>query len=488
MSWDTNTYLTANQTITLTGDVTGSGTTSILTALALNSVNGTNIALGSDTQGDIMYYNGTDWVRLAAGTSGYYLQTQGAGANPQWASATAGSSDWTQTRGTPELTYLTDTASDFVIGGNSLATAAFGIDASTALAQIGRDGLAGGLVLYNDTLTTDYTASIFANTTMTSNANFYLPADEPAGTYLLNMTSGGVIGYDTNTYLTSYTETDPIFTAHTAYDIAAGTANNSLLRWDTTAGAWTEETALTIDSSGNLSTTGTIEGLTLTNATDGFTIAGGTTPRTLTITGSDITLNQNLSTTSTPTFGGLTLSNLTPGSIVFAGAGGLISQDNTNFFWDDANNRLGLGDNTPSYQLDINGALGVTDLFRIASNGSDIMTVTDAQTTIYNPVNFASAGDVSMAYDLIMANSSLANIEFNGTGNIFTNSPSQNLNLTLSAANDGQVIVADTLLNDLDLSTTTAGNYYGSNIDVDSTGIFTTGTTNIYGVNSNVTA
>lgn len=40
---------------------------------------------GSEAQGDVLYYNGTMWTRLGAGTNGQYLQTQGAGANPQWA-------------------------------------------------------------------------------------------------------------------------------------------------------------------------------------------------------------------------------------------------------------------------------------------------------------------------------------------------------------------------------------------------------------------
>ncbi|MDR3561260.1 MAG: hypothetical protein P4N59_07470 [Negativicutes bacterium] len=42
----------------------------------------------SSAQGDILYNNGTAWTRLAAGTSGQYLQTQGASANPQWATVT----------------------------------------------------------------------------------------------------------------------------------------------------------------------------------------------------------------------------------------------------------------------------------------------------------------------------------------------------------------------------------------------------------------
>lgn len=41
-------------------------------------------SLPSGTQGDVLYHNGTDWVVLSAGTSGQFLQTQGAGANPQW--------------------------------------------------------------------------------------------------------------------------------------------------------------------------------------------------------------------------------------------------------------------------------------------------------------------------------------------------------------------------------------------------------------------
>lgn len=39
------------------------------------------------TQGDIIYHDGTDNVRLAAGTAGQVLETGGAGANPAWANA-----------------------------------------------------------------------------------------------------------------------------------------------------------------------------------------------------------------------------------------------------------------------------------------------------------------------------------------------------------------------------------------------------------------
>jgi hypothetical protein len=60
-------------------------------------------------------------------------------------------------------------------------------------------------------------------------------------------------------------------------------------------------------------TSKTINGLSLTAAADGFTIAGGTTSRTLTVTGADVALNQNLRTTDSPSFAGVTAGNLTLG-------------------------------------------------------------------------------------------------------------------------------------------------------------------------------
>jgi hypothetical protein len=47
---------------------------------------------------------------------------------------------------------------------------------------------------------------------------------------------------------------------------------------------------------------------------------------------------------------------LTTGSIGFIGASGALLQDNANFFWDDTNNRLGLGTNAPTTALDVFGS------------------------------------------------------------------------------------------------------------------------------------
>jgi hypothetical protein len=76
-----------------------------------NSVTGAKIALGSDAQGDVMYYNGSDWARLAAGTNGHFLKTQGSGANPAWAEAGGGAMNYissvTISSGVAEFTGLT---------------------------------------------------------------------------------------------------------------------------------------------------------------------------------------------------------------------------------------------------------------------------------------------------------------------------------------------------------------------------------------------
>lgn len=91
-SLDTATYLTANQTITLSGDVSGSGATSISVTLGTVAVSkgGTNIT--SYTLGDILYCSASNVLSKLAGniTSGkQFLSQTGTGtvsAAPAWAS------------------------------------------------------------------------------------------------------------------------------------------------------------------------------------------------------------------------------------------------------------------------------------------------------------------------------------------------------------------------------------------------------------------
>ena len=46
-----------------------------------------DIAAITPSRGDVLYFNGTDWARLAAGTAGRKLQTNGAGADPTWSAS-----------------------------------------------------------------------------------------------------------------------------------------------------------------------------------------------------------------------------------------------------------------------------------------------------------------------------------------------------------------------------------------------------------------
>lgn len=86
-----------NAKVNLTGDVTMSNAG--VTTIADNSVDGTDIALGSDAAGDVMYYNGTDWIRLAKGTAGQVLTVNSGATAPEWktptsSSALSGSGSW----------------------------------------------------------------------------------------------------------------------------------------------------------------------------------------------------------------------------------------------------------------------------------------------------------------------------------------------------------------------------------------------------------
>jgi hypothetical protein len=70
---------------TVAGDISlsAAGTTATFTV--------TDLTIASEAQGDILYRNATNWVRLAPGTSGQALVTSGAGANPYWGTPSVGS-------------------------------------------------------------------------------------------------------------------------------------------------------------------------------------------------------------------------------------------------------------------------------------------------------------------------------------------------------------------------------------------------------------
>lgn len=57
-----------------------------------------------------------------------------------------------------------------------------------------------------------------------------------------------------------------------------------------------------------------------------------------------------------------TATGLTQGSVAFAGAGGLISQDNASLFWNNTDKRLGIGTATPTTQLHVAGKVPTAEV------------------------------------------------------------------------------------------------------------------------------
>jgi hypothetical protein len=75
------------------------------------------------------------------------------------------------------------------------------------------------------------------------------------------------------------------------------------------------------------------------------------------------------------------ITSATEGSVLFAGASGVLAQDNANLFWDDTNNRLGIGTNAPAYRLDVTGTARVSDALTISKNQNAATDVIVSNTT-----------------------------------------------------------------------------------------------------------
>ena len=67
----------------------------------------------------------------------------------------------------------------------------------------------------------------------------------------------------------------------------------------------------------------------------------------------------------------------TAGSVYFAGTNGRITQDNANFFWDDTNNRLGIGTTAPSALIH---GIKTTEQLRLGYDASNYLSATIGST------------------------------------------------------------------------------------------------------------
>lgn len=134
--------------------------------------------------------------------------------------------------------------------------------------------------------------------------------------------------------------------------------------------------------------------------------------------------------------GTLTLSTLTQGSVLFAGAGGVVTQDNAAFFWNDSTKRFGVNTNSPVSTLDVRGNENLIHIWNVRNtnaNGYSAVQFDDEGGT--NRLGFGYSNIIDKAY-LSLDNG--ANLIWNGNstlrGTFFNNG---NVNFGATTADSG---------------------------------------------------
>ena len=87
----------------------------------------------------------------------------------------------------------------------------------------------------------------------------------------------------------------------------------------------------------------------------------------------------------------------TTGSVVFAGASGTYTQDNANFFWDDTNNRLGVGTSGPNSRFQVSVSATNAAFPANATNGGVILNNSDSTTNNFTSITNRNASNISTA-------------------------------------------------------------------------------------------
>jgi hypothetical protein len=92
---------------------------------------------------------------------------------------------------------------------------------------------------------------------------------------------------------------------------------------------------------------------------------------------------------------GGSITSATAGSVLFAGTSGVLQQDNTNFFWNDSNNRLGIGTNSPSYTLDVSGTARISNDVLVSRNfsGTTSLTISNTSSSAIATSNVSATSD-----------------------------------------------------------------------------------------------
>lgn len=93
-SWGRLSAKTSGQILVGDGtDIVSVAVSGDATLAANGALSVSDLTITSEAQGDVIYFNGSNWVRLGPGTDGQFLMTQGAAANPTWSNAVVGTAD-----------------------------------------------------------------------------------------------------------------------------------------------------------------------------------------------------------------------------------------------------------------------------------------------------------------------------------------------------------------------------------------------------------
>jgi hypothetical protein len=372
----------------------------LITAAAGLTVNsGQNLTLAGITGNNAALYatSGTGVVAAATTSSANQCLLSGAGNAPSWGTCALGTNYWQ--RNTTTIAPLT--TGDSLLLADSGTTSNFRFEVNGK--QTGK-----ALVSLNETGNQDiFTASTSGTTKFTINNNGNLAATGTI-TGLTGITSSGTItfsGFSSNG--------GPLYTngSGALSQVTAG-SSTQVLHGGTTPSF--SAVSLTTDISGILALANGGTNANLTTVNGGIVYSGSSA---LAISAAG-TSGQALISGGA---GAPTWYAPTAGSVLFAGTSGILSQNNSNFFWDNTNNRHGIGVNS--------NLLGTLDL-RTTSGTLPVATVS-------GKTSFASlVVDNSGVGDIFTASSSGLNrfvITQNGNVGIGTTTPSKPLEVTAAS-------------------------------------------------------
>lgn len=341
---DTATYLTANQTITLSGDASGSGTTAITVTVADDSHAHTSSTISALDAGDTT--TGTfDIARIPTGTTGTTVALgnhthsyQPLDADLTAIAALAGTSGFLKK--TAADTWSLDT--NTYITGNQTITLSGVVTGSGTTA-----------------ITTAFAASpTFTGTVTIPTLDLTTAATTSAATsYFVETGSDGIV----RPKALANVQSEIVTTA--AVNAAAATTVGTV-----TTGTWSA-TAIADNKIASALTGKTYNGLTLTAAATGFTIAGGTTSKTLTVSNT-LTLSGTDSSTLNIGSGG------TLGTAAYTASTAYLSSSTSSTQAGYFGDIYLYDDSTPSHYLQITNSANLT-LSRVLN-----INVNDADRTI----------------------------------------------------------------------------------------------------------